>query len=313
MGAPSSRGVGALALILLGLPAAAPGQQPAPVFAVGADIVNVTVTVRDKSGRLVSDLRPEDFLVLEDGRPQSVQVFARAVDPGQEETLTLDLGLLLDTSGSMLEVLRLSQEAAIRFLEAIPRARDLLTIFFDQDIRISRYDNEHQQGLFERILEAQGGGNTALYDAIAVYISRVQDSSGRKVLVLFTDGEDTTSALGMTDLMKLVKSSTVTIYSIAFTGGMAPGSSRALKSKIVLMQLAEATGGAVFSPMASRDLAGVYRRILDELSGQYVLGFYSDNTKHDGKYRKLKVQLAREGLSLRHRPGYHAPSDDSPR
>jgi len=75
--------------------------------------------------------------------------------------------------------MRLTQESAVRFLDSIPRARDLVAIFFDQDIRISRYTSENQQGLFERILEAKGRGNTALYDAISVYLSRVADSSGR--------------------------------------------------------------------------------------------------------------------------------------
>ena len=207
------------------------------------------MTVRDAAGRLVSDLKSEDFVVLENGRPQRVQLFARAVEPGQEDALALDLGLLMDTSASMLQQLKLSQEAAVRFLESIPRARDLVTIFFDDDIRLSRYNSENQQGLFERIAEAKGGGDTALYDAISVYLSRVQDASGRKVLVLFTDGEDTRSALGPRRRpCELIRSSGVTIYPIAFTGGFAPGSTRALRSKSVLDQMAELTGGAVYTP-----------------------------------------------------------------
>ena len=94
-------------------------------------MVNVTVTVRDAHGKLVTDLQADDFIVKEDGRPQVVEVFARAHEPGQDEVLTLDLGMLLDTSTSMLEQLKLSQEAATRFLEAVPRARELITIFFD--------------------------------------------------------------------------------------------------------------------------------------------------------------------------------------
>ena len=146
------------------------------------------------------------------------------------EALALDLGLLLDTSSSMLKELKLSQEAASRFLEAIPRARELYTIFFDEDIRVSRYDSENQQGLFDRIHAAKGGGNTALYDAIAVYFSRVQDGTGRKVLVLFTDGEDTRSALDFTDVVKLVRSGRVTIYAIAF-GMHGGGTSRTLRPR----------------------------------------------------------------------------------
>ena len=144
-----------LVAVLAGWHAAAfAGQRPPvppPIFAADLDVVNVTVTVRDAGGHLIHDLREEDFVVLEDGRPQTVQVFGRAVDPGHDETLALDLGLLMDTSASMLQQLKLSQEAAVRFLESIPRARDLVTIFFDDDIRLSRYNSENQQGLFERI------------------------------------------------------------------------------------------------------------------------------------------------------------------
>ena len=295
-----------LAAVLLAIPAwALAGEKPPPpVFPADLDVVNVTVTVRDPAGHLVGGLHAEDFVVLEDGRPQAVQVFGRAVDPGHDEALALDLGLLMDTSQSMLHELKLSQEAATRFLQAIPRARELITIFFDQDIRLSRYDSENQQGLFDRIAQAKGGGNTALYDAIAVYLSRVAGGTGRKVLVVFTDGEDSTSALSLTDLLRLVRSSAVTIYPIAFTGGMPTGSAAALRSRGFLNEIADLTGGQVFRPSGSRELAGIYQKILEELSGQYVLGFVSDNARRDGKYRKLKVQVRRGALRVRHREGY---------
>jgi Ca-activated chloride channel homolog len=281
---------------------------PEPIFPTQLEEVHLTVTVRDAAGRLVSNLKPDDFTVLENGRPQHVQLFGRAVEPGQEEALALDLGLLMDTSGSMLAQLKLSQEAAVRFLESIPRARDLVTIFFDDDIRLSRYNSENQQGLFERIAEAKGGGDTALYDAISVYLSRVQDASGRKVLVLFTDGEDTRSALGLGEVLQLIRSSGVIIYPIAFTGGFPPGSARALHSKSVLEQMAELTGGAVFTPRSSKDLSGIYARILQELQSQYVLGYVSDDPSRDGKFRRLKVDVPGKGLRVRHRAGYFAPS-----
>jgi len=301
----------ALALAALLAAVGSPGADrpgPAPIFPTQLEEVHLTVTVRDATGRLVSDLKPGDFTVLENGRPQRVQLFGRAVEPGQEDALALDLGLLMDTSASMLQQLKLSQEAAVRFLESIPRARDLVTIFFDDDIRLSRYNSENQQGLFERIADAKGGGDTALYDAISVYLSRVQDSSGRKILVLFTDGEDTRSALGLGECLQLIRSSGVTIYPIAFTAGFSPGSARALRSKSVLEQMAELTGGMVFTPRSSKDLSGIYERILLELQAQYVLGYVSDDPARDGKFRRLKVDVPGKGLRVRHRAGYFAPS-----
>jgi Ca-activated chloride channel family protein len=306
-------------------PKPVPASPDTPVFRVDLDVTNVTVSVRDAAGHLVSDLTRDDFMVLEDGRPQDVVVFGNALDgttieegltradgstvgAPRRDILALDLGLLLDTSQSMLKELRLSKEAAVRFLDTIPRARELFTIFFDEEIRISRYDSENQQGLFQRIHELKGGGNTALHDAIATYISRVQGAPGRKTLVLFSDGEDSRSTLGLPELLDVVRSSSVTIYPIAFSGGFSPGSSRALRSKVFLQQIAEMTGGQVFSPHSSRELAAIFQKILDELAAQYVLGFVSTNPSADGKFRKLRVSVKRAGLKIRHRPGYFAPA-----
>jgi Ca-activated chloride channel family protein len=180
-------------------------------------------------------------------------------------------------------------------------------VFFDQDIRISRYDSEHQQGLIDRIVEMKGGGNTALYDAITVYMSRVEDTPGRKILVLLTDGEDTTSATSLTELLNLVRASPVTIYPVAFTGSFGMGSNRSLSARGVLSQLAEISGGAIFVPGASKDLAVVYAAILDELKAQYVLGYVSDNPKADGRFRRLRVSVRGKDLKVRHRQGYVVP------
>jgi Ca-activated chloride channel family protein len=297
------------ALVVLLAPGLAPGQggtPRGPVFRAAVDTVHLTVTVQDRDGRFVPDLNADEFVVLEDGRPQTLQLVARAVEPGNDDALVLDLGLLLDTSESMMKELKLSQEAAVRFLEAIPRARELLTVFFDEDIRISRYDSENQQGLFQRIHETKSGGQTALYDAIAVYISRIEESPGRKVLVLLTDGEDSTSRSTLAEVVRLIRSSPVTIYPIALLGGFPSGSARTVQARAVLQQLAEMSGGQVFSPSGSRDLAAIYQKILDELKAQYVLGYVPANAARDGRFRKLKVQVKRDGLRLRHRGGYFA-------
>ena len=294
---------------VLALAAATASAQPTPVFRVGLDLVNVTLTVRDGKGGLVSDLGAEDFVVREDGRPQKLEVFAPAAQPEEREELALNLGMLFDTSESMRKDLKLSQESAIRFLDAIPRARDLLLIFFDRDIRISRYNSENQQGIFGRILEAKGEGFTALYDAIAVYLSRVAETPGRKVLVVFTDGDDTTSRVSPHEVQRLVRSTEVTIYPVAFPGEHRPNTADALRSHSFLHSIADLSGGRVFQPTASRELAAIYQSILDELGTQYVLGYVSDNAKHDGKFRRITVELKRPGLKVRHRPGYDAPKD----
>ena len=287
-------------------------NEPRPVFGSGLDLVNVTITVRNEQGRLVGNLKSEDFIVTEDGRPQTPVVFGSpemlgGEVPLEDENFAVNLGLLMDTSESMLKQLSLSQQAATRFLESIPRAKDLIMVFFDQDIRISRYNSENQQGLHQRIMEAKSSGYTALYDAVTVYLSRVADTRGRKVLVLLTDGEDTTSSTSVAQLFDFVRSSPVTIYPIAFSGSFTMGSNRAMTARGVLTQLAEISGGAVFSPGASKDLSGAYAAILEELKAQYVLGYVSDNLKADGKFRRLKVAVRDKALRVRHRQGYAVP------
>jgi Ca-activated chloride channel homolog len=290
---------------------AQPAPSPPPLFPVGLDVVNLTVTVLDRQGRLIEDLGAEDFEVYEDGRRQQITVFARAGGPGAEaaaptgDPLALDLGLLMDTSDSMLPELKASQQAALRFLDAIPRARDLLTIFFDHDIQVSRYDSESQQGLIDRIQAAEGGGGTALYDALAVYLSRIEDDPGRKVAVLFTDGEDTTSTVDLGQLVHLVRSSPVTVYAVAFMDHFPKGSPRATRSRAALLQIAEITGGEVFNPHSGRELPEMYQKILDQLSAQYVLGYVSDNLRQDSRFRRLKVRVSRKDARVRHREGYY--------
>src|SRR4029079_13230206 len=131
---------------------------------------------------------------------------------------------------------------------------------------------------------------------VAVYLSRIQGSTGRKVLVLFTDGEDSQSELTQLDMNKLVRASPVTIYSIAFSPDGVAGSSRATRSCRVLEHLADLTGGTVFGPASYRDLPGIYEKILDELKGQYVIGYVPDRPGDTKRFHRLKVEVTRKGV-----------------
>lgn len=291
--------------------------QPPLTFAVEARTVNLTVTARGADGKLLKDLQEEDFNVFEDDKPQQIKFFARVFDParardeGQEgapDPTAIDLGMLFDTSGSMAEVLRLSQNAASQFLESIPRARDLTTVFFDSDIRISRFNSESQQGLFDRLQKARGGGDTLLYDSIAVYLSRISQDAGRKVMVLFTDGEDSKSLVTMAELRHLVRSSTVTIYPILF-GGKYSSLSAKIESKALMKELADMTGGELFSPLTFKDLGPIYTGLLDELAAQYVIGYIPGQDLAPGDHR-LRIEVKRPGVKLRHRRSYRVPDPD---
>jgi Ca-activated chloride channel family protein len=284
-----------------------------PVFEAGVDLVFVTVSVRDPAGHVVSGLGVDDFVLLEDGRPRKIALVASAASEGTgdatgagDDSLALDVGILFDTSETMANEIQRAQESVLRFLEAIPRVRDLLVVFFDSDIRISRYTHDQQQGLIARILDTEGAGYTALYDAIIAYVSRVDDIPGRKALVLFTDGEDTTSETSVKEMFDVVRSAGVTVYPVSFAdGAFAHNGHRGGAARALLSQLAKASGGEVFSPRSSKDLPGVYARILEDLGGQYVVGFAPEESKKPG-WRKLKVELSgsRKGYRVRYRDGF---------
>jgi Ca-activated chloride channel family protein len=309
-----------LAAPLLGSPQDPPVRPRVPLtFATEARTVNLTVTVRGQDGKLLKDLQASDFVVYEDDKPQEIRFFARVFDPsragddGQEgsaDPTAIDLGMLFDTSSSMVEVLRLSQNAATQFLESIPRARELTTVFFDSDIRLSRFRGEVHQGLFDRIQKAKSGGQTLLYDSIAVYLSRISDDPGRKIVVLFTDGEDSNSLVTVSELKDLVRSSTVTIYPIVFNGKY---SSRGggMAAKALMRQLADLTGGEVFSPRTFRDLAAIYDGLLDELAAQYVIGYIPEENPEPGDH-ELRVDVLRPDVKARHRRAYHVAEIEEP-
>jgi Ca-activated chloride channel family protein len=158
----------------------------------------------------------------------------------------------------------------------------------------------------KQIQNARSRGNTALRDAIATGLSRVSGGPGRFAMVLFSDGEDTFSRISQAELMRLVHSSAVTIYPIMFTGkSLNPDS--AAQAKVLMRELAERTGGRIFAVTQAGDLPDIYRAIVEDLEGQYVLGFVSSDVRQDGAYRKLKVEVKRKDVRLRHREGYYAP------
>ena len=299
-------GVVALGLVRASAGQEAPAEHQAPVFRATVEVVKVTATVFDKQRQLVTDLSRDDFRLLDDGEPREILFFARAYDPGQDEDLALDLGLLMDTSESMIDSLRLSQHAATRFLSAIPRARDLLTIFFDEDIRVSRYDNEHQQGLINRIHETKGGGNTALYDAITVYLDRAMSARGRQIMIVFSDGEDSISSMSAGQVYDLVRSCNVTIFPIGISAGTG-ATNRARRARIFLTQLARLSGGQMFNPGSARDLGKIYDQILEQIEAQYVIGFAPEADADPDRFRKLKLATTRDRLKVRHRQGYYPP------
>ena len=199
-----------------GLAAASPAAaQPVAVFSAETSLVNVAVTVEDAQGRPIDGLTARDFVVAEDGRRQKIEMCARMGEGGGRST-SLDVALLVDTSDSMLETLRRSQDVAVRFLTSLPNAQEIIVVFFDQTQRLEHFDREHPEALFERVRTLPEGGNTAVRDAIAFSLRALAKSNGRSALVLLTDGIDTVSTTEPAALDKAVQSHAVTIYPVAY-------------------------------------------------------------------------------------------------
>lgn len=288
-----------LALILAALPSQDAAAQV--TFRSGVDLTTLAVTLTDKKGHLVTDLDRDDFEVFEDGRKQTVDYFA----VGDGDTAPpMHLGLMVDASGSMQADMRLAQGAAIRFLNLLPAAEDITLVDFDTQVRVTRYPQRDFARLVERIRQRKPDGWTALYDALGVYLDGADAQDGRKVLVMYTDGADSRSALSLSETMTLLKASNVTVYAIGLVENT--GSSRA-QLQMTLRQLTEVTGGQAFFPTAMKDVENAYERVVAEIKGQYHLGYQSTNARPDGAWRKVEVRVKRPGTRVRSRQGYFGP------
>lgn len=294
---------------------AAPRAQQQPTFRTGIDVVSFGVTVLDKKGGFVTDLRPEDVEVYEDGQKQALSFFIPCAAQGDAgaERAPLHLGALFDISGSMEEDLRFARSAAIKFLNSLSEAKDFTLVDFDTEVRVARFSQAEFARLVERIRGRKAEGNTALWDALGVYLDGASMQDGRKILVLYTDGGDNASHITFSELEDLLKASDVTVHAIGFLEHQ-PTSVR-MEQRLRLQRLTEVTGGQAFFPLSMKELDGAYQKVAAEIDAQYTLGYLSNNTRQDGTWRKVEVKVVRPTLKdvrLRTREGYFAPLREAP-
>jgi VWFA-related protein len=279
-----------------------------PVFRAETDLVTVGVTVRDRAGGPITDLSVADFTVIEDGRPQQLTYFAR----GDQENGAVEthIGLLLDTSGSMGADIDLARTAAVRFLNTLRDAVDMTLVDFDAEVRIGRYTQQDFPRMVERIRSRRLGGETAFYDALGVYLDGSAEADGRTVLVIFTDGGDTRSAIRFTDVMNLLRATDVTVYAVGFLEHQ-PASARG-EQRLRLTQMAQETGGEAIFPLSMKEIEAAYDRVVAGIRAQYTLGYVSTNRAKNGHWRRVDVKVARadgrsRDLRVQSRKGYFAP------
>jgi len=273
-------------------------------YKTGIVVAGFTVTVLNRAGEPVRDLKAEDFDVQEDGVTQTVSYFSAGAG---DEAVPLHVGLLFDTSESMERDMPFSRNAAIRFLNTFPKAADFTFVGFAEEVRAARYSQSEFPRLVERIRNSKAKGRTALYDAVTVHLGSAFEQAGRKVLVLYTDGGDTSSSRTWDQTVRLLRTSDVTVYPIGFLASR--GSAR-LMQQSQLMEMARLTGGRAVFPGNMKELEPMYSEIAAEIHAQYVLGYVPANAARDGKWRKAEIRLKRpssERLQLRTRQGYFAP------
>ncbi len=294
--------------------------QDATIFTTDVRVVNLFATVRDGSGRVVSNLTKDDFILEEDGRPQTIRYFS------QESGLPLVIGLLVDTSISQRRLLAEERTASYRFLVQVLHSEQdrAFIIHFDRDVELlqeltSSHDrldqalaNLHTPQLPQR---KQGDpkiglwalGGTALYDSILLASDELmRKQSGRKALILLTDGVDNGSKIGLSRAIESAQRTDTGVYPILFADQDAyDGVYASANGKRAAARISRETGGTLFEVTKTASLAAIYSQLEDELRHQYSVGYSSDATSGGSEYRRIRLRTRQEGLSVEARDGYY--------
>jgi Ca-activated chloride channel family protein len=276
------------------------GQQA--TFKAGTSIVPVLTTVTDAQGRLVPNLEQEDFTILDNGKPQSITLF-------QNETQPFTVVVMLDFSFSMTTHLDLLKAATEQFiLRMLPADKGQVGAFSDK-IQFSGEFTNDRDDLVAALRDLQFGNPTRLYDAIDASIDILDEVEGRKIVLVFTDGDDTASKRGMGAVLDKAKNTETMIYAIGLESEfpIAPGRMQRTRPDRGLRRLADETGGGYFELKKTTELAPTFTRVAAELHSLYTIGF--NPMVLDNKEHRLEVKLKQAGHTGRARKSYIASAD----
>jgi Ca-activated chloride channel homolog len=279
--------------------------------------VRLPISVQDKKGFFISGLKKDDFQVLEDKVPQQIETFSD--DIGQ--ALPLYVGVLMDTSPSTAGKIKFEQESAMNFIQTVVRPRKDRVLFatFDDEISL-RQDFTDRLDLLEKAVSEvkKVGKQTALFDAVWQFCDeKMRSVSGRRVLVVITDGEDTYSRAQLKDAIDIAQRTETTIFAISTKAGFASAVPGVEMGEVKdekdrdLMKLSEETGGAAFFTGDMLSLERSFNKIAKELRSQYLVTYKPTNDRYDGSDRRIEVRLAngRKDLKVRTKRGYKAIAD----
>jgi VWFA-related protein len=309
-------------------PAQAADETAVATLKMNVNLVDLFFTVKDKSGQLVPHLTRNDCTVLEDKVPQTLKSFVA------ETNQPLTLGILLDTSGSQQQVLPLERDAGAQFLQRVLKSKDeAFLVSFDVDVDLLQDFTNNPRQLARAMSKAEintaggnggagipgaGGGTvptvgdpkgTLLYDAVNLAANeKLNQESGRKAMIILTDGEDQGSRTKIGEAIAAAQKSNVIIYVIliadrGFYGGFSFGYSGYSAAK----RLSDETGGRLIDVGNNgKKLEAAFQQIEDELRTQYVASYTPSNAKLDGTFRHLAVQCQGDGMKVQVRKGYYA-------
>src|SRR5437773_4795734 len=282
-----NQAAGTAALLVAASVALLAQQPPVATFKSGTQIVSLFVTVADAQKRLVPGLTRDDFEVFDNDKPQPIVYFDNSVHP-------ISVVVMLDTSGSMTLTIDLLKRAAEQFLiRLLPDDKGRVGAFNDKVEISSRFTNDRDQWI-SSVRDLDYGNGTRLWDAVALSLDELKGVEGRKVILLFTDGDDTASKVGLGNMIDRSRAEEVMVYAIGLESQFM---NQRTKPDGGLRKIADETGGGYFELKKTSDLAPTFTKVASELHSQYVIGFAP--TLLDSRVHKLMVKMKPAGLTAR--------------
>jgi Ca-activated chloride channel family protein len=272
-----------------------------PTFKAGTQVVSIFATVTDPQKRLVSGLTQDDFSVFDNEKPQPLVYFDNSIHP-------ISVVVMLDTSGSMTLTIDLLKQAAEQFLiRLLPDDKARVGAFNDKIQFNARWSNDRDQ-LITDAKNLDYGNGTRLWDAVGASLDELKSVDGRKVILVFTDGDDTESRLRLGTVMDRARAEEVMIYAIGLESIYFNGQQRVrTKPDGGLRKIADETGGGYFELTKASELAPTFTKVAQELHSQYVIGFTP--MALDNKVHKLAVKMKQPGMTAQARRSYLAAGD----
>jgi Ca-activated chloride channel family protein len=293
-----------------GLPSASPStdsdQSRESVLTIKkrVDEVNVLFIATNRHGKFVRNLNQSDFTILDDHKPpQAIINFRRETD------LPIELGLLVDTSGSVRSRFEFEQEAAVSFLQHTlrPNFDKAFVMGFNSHSQVVQDFTDNVTLLSAAVHQLRSSGGTAIYDAIYracrdKLIKGKAEHPVRRAIIVVSDGEDNQSEYSRLQAIEMAQRAEVIIYAIS-----TDDSGLILRGDKALQQLSDATGGRAFFPFKMKDIRNSFAAIEDELRSQYVVSYRPADFDADGRYRSIEITALKKDLQVRARKGYYAP------